>query len=274
MGWKDGFIEWNKDGTVYLSVVFSWQLAVAHQRAVWYAAQGYDVQAGGPAVLLNPDYLSDVAKINGNNVVALHRHNPNATRTSLGCPRKCPFCAVPKIEGDLQELNSWEPLPLVCDNNLLACSRRHFDRVVDQLKPVRAIDFNQGLDCRMLTWHHAQRLAELDLHAVRLAWDYVEIESQFLRACNLLRRAGIPKRLIRVYVLIGFDDTPDEALYRLEKIRALGFTTNPMRYQPLDAIRRDSYIAPGWTNRELKRFMRYWSRQRWFGSIPFNEFRG
>lgn len=41
---------------------------------------------------------------------------------------------------------------------------------------------------------------------------------------------------------------------------------------PLDATRRNQYVAPGWTERELKRYMRYWSNLRHVGSIPFDEF--
>lgn len=272
-GWVGGVVEWTEGDVAFLSVVFSWDLPVAYQRAVWLRAQGYRVRAGGPAVALNPGYLDDVAEVGGE-VDALPRHNPSATFTSRGCIRRCPFCAVPYIEGDLRELPAgrWEPRPIVCDNNLLACSRRHFDRVIDRLKFVPGVDFNQGLDARLLTLYHADRLAELDLHCVRLAWDSVGLEFAFVRAYCHLRVVGIPKRRIRVYVLIGFDDTPGEALYRLETVASFGSLPYPMRYQPLDAPQRDSYVAPGWTGRELRRMMRYWSNLVHLSAIPYDEF--
>ncbi|MCP4537711.1 MAG: hypothetical protein GY832_11235 [Chloroflexi bacterium] len=270
--WNGGFQEWIEDNTVCLSVVFSWDLKPAFERAVWLRAMGHHIRAGGPAVTLNPGYLSEVAEIGGK-VDALPHHNPNATFTSRGCVRRCPFCAVPIIEGELTELSDWVPRPIVCDNNLLACSQAHFNRVIDSLKPLKEIDFNQGLDARLLTKHHADRIAELDLHAVRLAWDDTRSESQFMRAFELLRSVGIPARRIRVYVLIGFDDTPEDALYRLQTVRGLKTHPNPMRYQPLNAQKRNEYVAPNWTDRKLKRYMRYWSRLRWFSGIPFEEFR-
>lgn len=144
--------------------------------------------------------------------------------------------------------------------------------MVDSLKPLGGIDFNQGLDARLLTGHHATRLAELDLLFVRLAWDNIRIEKDFIRAFELLRRAGFPKRMIRSYVLIGYNDTPEDAFYRLETIRQLGATPYPMRYQPLDALRRNEYVAPAWTDKELKRFVRYWSNLNRLGAIPFAEF--
>jgi hypothetical protein len=268
-----GMAEWVIGDTAFLSVVFSWTLQAAYQRAVWYNSLGVAVRAGGPAIMLNPSALHDVAQIGGE-IDALPHHNPNATFTSRGCIRKCPFCAVPRIEGDLVELANWEPRPIVCDNNLLATSRPHFDSVIDRLKPIKGVDFNQGLDARLLTDYHAQRLTELDLHCVRLAWDNLQYENSFMRAFETLTRAGIPTDKIQVYCLIGFDDTPDDALYRLETITRLGAKTNPMRYQPLDSEKRNQYIGENWTDRQLKDFMRYWSRTDFWqrAGVTFEEY--
>lgn len=275
-GWKHhGLVEWIEGNTAFLSVVFSWNLQEAFQRACFLRAMGYRVVAGGPAVAYNPAFLADVALVpQGYPVNVLPRHNLYATRTTVGCPRKCPFCIVPVVEGDFREVEIWTPQPVVCDNNLLAASKQHFDRVMDRLKPLRGVDFNQGLDARFLTSYHAQRLAELDLRCVRVAWDFTGMEHQFMRAFGRLVEAGIPARMVRVYVLIGFDDDPEDALYRLETVRQLGAWPNPMRYQPLDARRRNEYVAPGWTDAELKRYMRYWSNLRYVGNIPFGEFHG
>jgi len=270
--WPKQLVEWTEDSTAYLSVVFSWDLQDAYQRAVWYKSQGYNVRAGGPAVALNPDFLSDVAEIGGT-VDALSHHNPDATFTSRGCIRHCSFCAVPKIEGNLIELNDWPIKPIVCDNNLLACSHKHFDDVIDKLKSLSDVDFNQGLDVRLMTNYHAQRLAELDTHCLRLAWDYTRDEDQFMTAFQRLTDAGIKPNHIHVYVLIGFDDTPDDALYRLSTVRKLNAWPNPMRYQPLDARMRNEYVAPNWTERKLRHYMRYWSRLCWLDHIPFEEYK-
>lgn len=281
-GWSAGTVEWVEGDTAFLSVVFSWDLAEAYQRAVWLGAEGYRVRAGGPAVALNPDYLRGVAEIWGE-VDALWRHNPRATRATTGCIRCCPFCAVPRIEGGLRELadSEWEPKPLECSNNLLAASVPFFDHVIDRYldSEVTGIDFNQGLDARLLTEYHARRLAELHrakrLKMTRLAWDRLGDEVAFRWAHTLLREAGIPARKISVYVLIGFgrDDTPEEALYRLREVWALSSWPSPMRYQPLDATKRNEYVAPGWSEGELRRYVKYWSNLRHLSGIPFEEFR-
>jgi hypothetical protein len=259
--------------TVRLSIPFTWDLPAAHQRAAWLKTQGYQVLAGGPAVRLLPDYLAEVATIGQDWPGAVQKHNPFATFTTRGCIRTCPFCAVPRIEGPFRELDHWPVAPVVCDNNFLASSRAHFDRVVDRLKSVAhlGVDFSQGLDARLLKPYHARRLAELGCLA-RLAFDYVGMEAAYLRAFHRLRDAGFPKSHIRTYVLIGYNDTPEDALYRLRLVDGLGIKPFPMRYQPLDALRKNAYIAPNWTEEELKRYVRYWARIRYFRHIPFEEF--
>jgi len=271
--WSGGLIDWIENDTAYLSVVFSWQLAKTYQRAIWYKSLGYKVVAGGPAVLYNPQYLKSVALVRNSMDGVLEKHNPDATFTTRGCIRQCPFCIVPKIEGDFVELDDWKIKPIVCDNNFLASSKFHFDSVIDKLKSIKGIDFNQGLDARLLNNYHANRLSELDLYCVRLAWDNAKIENKVLGSLQLLMDAGIPKNKLRVYCLIGFKDTPEDALYRLETLKNLGIWVSPMRYQPLDSIKRNQYIGEYWTERELKDYVRYWSKQRFLGHIPFKDYK-
>ena len=270
--WRGGLVEHRQNKTAYLSVVFTWQLQEAFSYACFLKQQGYTIHAGGPSVRLYPDFLQEVAYIEEVPFNALQYHNPNATFTSRGCIRKCEFCAVPKIEGELRELSEWEAKPIVCDNNLLACSDRHFNKVIDSLKPLKGIDFNQGLDARLLKPFHASKIAELHLKAVRLAWDHVLLEGQFMKAVEILRKAGIPKHKIFVYVLIGHKDTPGDALYRLQTVQGLGLLPNPMRYQPLNSLKRNQYVGEHWTHSELVRFMCYFQNLKITAKIPFAEF--
>jgi len=269
MSWSKGLVEWTEGDTAFVSVVFTWHLPDAYMRCVWWRSQGYRVRAGGPAVSLMPDYLRDVAEVGGE-VEALPRHNPNAVFTSRGCVKRCPYCAVPTIEGDLRELERWEPKPVVLDNNLLACSRKHFDRVIDSLKGVRGVDFNQGLDVDFLKPYHARRIAELDLAVVRIAWDDVRKEKKVMEAITTLFKAGIPPEKIRCYVLVNTPwDTPDDAMYRCWRLKMLGIWPFPQRFQPLDALRKDSYLSPNWDERFLRYFIWYWSRMNW---LRFKDF--
>lgn len=271
--WPKKAIDWIKDGTAFVSVPFTWNLPQVYSRCVFLREQGYRVRAGGPAASLIPDYLAGVAEIGGK-VNALRHHNPDATFTSRGCVRKCSFCAVPRIEPDFVELDEWEPKPIICDNNLLACSRSHFDKVIDSLRGLKGIDFNQGLDARLLTDYHIGRITELDFSLIRLAWDDIGLERQIMRSIERLNRAGVHKKKIRVYVLMGYEDTPEDARYRLDTLRNLGIFPNPQRYQPLDALVKNGYVneANGWTDRLLRKYVNYYSRLIWHGHVPLEEF--
>jgi hypothetical protein len=54
--WNIGLKHWTKDGDAYISVVFSWNFPQAYSLAAFYAAQGFYVRAGGPAVAVQPNY--------------------------------------------------------------------------------------------------------------------------------------------------------------------------------------------------------------------------
>jgi hypothetical protein len=274
MGWSNGIAEWIEGDTVFVSAVFSWNAQKAYMRCVALRSEGYHVRAGGQAVNQNPAMFAEFDT--SGEVNALSHHNPDATFTSRGCIRNCSFCLVPKLEGKLIELDDWEVKPIICDNNLLATSQAHFDKVIDRLleKRLTKIDFNQGLDARILTTHHASRFSELPKDTIiRLAWDNIKTEKLYLEGFEKLVMAGIKTKQIRTYVLIGYKDTPADARYRLEKVRELGALPNPMRYQPLDAMRRNSYVGESWTNELLTRYMRYWSNLKITGAFLFDEYR-
>lgn len=261
--WRKGIAQWRVKDTVYLSVVFSWDL----EKALRIQEQSkLRVIIGGPAAKLagieSPEPLP---------FSPLQFHNPLATFTTRGCPNKCEFCAVPKIEGDLRELPSWEIKPVICDNNLLAASQRHFDRVIDSLKSLPYVDFNQGLDSDLFTNHHARRMGELKAVKVRFAFDHVNYEASVIEAIERARSHALKD--IGVYVLFGFNDTPEDARYRLEKIRELKIRPNPMRYQPLTCEKKNSFVDEGWTKKQLEDTERYYSRLRFLEHIPFEEYR-
>jgi hypothetical protein len=263
-GWHGGYVEVFEGKQAYLSVVFSWLLGMALSRSAELWGQGYQVHIGGPA--------AKFAGLQNGEWPALSRHNLDATVTHTGCVNKCGFCIIPTTEGDLQEKSTWQPNRLVCDNNITACSLRHFDRVIDSLKPVPDVDFNQGISAMALTDYQASRFAELDMKCIRLSWDHINYESKFMGGWEKLRRAGFPKSKITVYVLIGYNDTPADALYRLESVKKIGSMPFPMRYQPCGTKERNSFVGEGWTNQELIRYCRYWANLRITSKIPFADF--
>ncbi len=268
--WPKSITTWEIGKTLYISVPFTWLLPAARDLAKLHRSRG-PVVAGGPAVTLMPEVMSSVARVGEESPVPpLAVVNPLATFTTRGCPNQCGFCAVPRLEGPFRELSTWDPRPIICDNNLLAARRAHFDRVIDRLRPLPWVDFNQGLDARLFDSHHAGRIADLRSAKVRFSFDHIRHEAAVADAVALCRHNGLKD--IGIYVLVGFRDTPADALHRLELVRSWGIWPNPMRYQPLDSMQKNSHLGPGWEELEMLRLMQYWARLRWLEHIPYGEY--
>jgi hypothetical protein len=134
-----------------VSVPFTWNLPELRQFLMQKSAWWEHATVGGPAIALMTNYLDGIQNVESTteeDYSVLQFVNPMATRTTTGCVRSCKFCGVGcgKIEpGGFQELFDWPDLPIICDNNLLAASTQHFDRVMDRLEKHTGVDFNQGL---------------------------------------------------------------------------------------------------------------------------------
>lgn len=266
--WRKGVVDWTHGDARYFSVVFSWDIPRAKQMIAREKRKCY---VGGPAVYRLPHEFKDIAEVCYDPPIEpLPLHNPYATFTSRGCPRRCKFCIVPDIEGKLRELETFRPAPIICDNNFLACSDAHIDRVIEAIRHFDLVDL-QGLDARLFNGQHARMLRRLKKVVLRFALDYAGMEEETLRAVRLAQEHGFKD--VRVYVLLGFKDTPEDALRRLELVRSWGCLPTPQRYQPLDAKIKNSHIAPSWTERWLKDVMRYYSRLNWLGHIPFEKYK-
>ena len=59
----------------------------------------------------------------------------------------------------------------------------------------------------------------------------------------------------------------------IQAVLAMGAMPCPMRYQPLDATDKNTYVAPGWSEAELRRMARYFWKYRFLKYTPYEEFR-
>ena len=187
--------------------------------------------------------------------------------SSRGCIRSCGFCAVPKLEGKpfrvrpttvIRHLVHPEHKRIILwDNNILGES--HWLDAVEELKEIGAeVDFNQGLDARLVTEDVAAALRDLRVPTIRFAYDFVPMREKIKKAITLLRASGIASRRMRhisCYVLYNYKDTPEDLFERVRDLLAWGVAAYPMRYQPLSgdyAFEKDSYVSPSWANEELE----------------------
>jgi len=266
--WNKNLKTWKIGNIIYISIVFSWQIEEAKVLSKKHDGK---IIVGGPSAIFNRSKINFAEFQKETDFDVLGMQNPLATFTTRGCSRKCEFCAVPTIDGEFRELKNYKINPVICDNNFLVASKKHIEKVIDKIKHFAKVDFNQGLDARLINdWHFDQfcRLKDIKL---RFAFDSIQYESCVIDAITKAKRLGFKD--IGVYVLIGFNDTPGDAFYRLEKIRKYGIRPNVMRYQPLDAHYKNGFVAENWTEIELTRMTRYYSRLRWLEHIPFEHYK-
>lgn len=178
--------------------------------------------------------------------------------SSRGCIRKCPFCSVPQLEPKFEAKKSIKHLiyaghkkVTLWDNNILASP--YWRDIFNELqKSGLEVDFNQGLDARLLTEETALRLKRLRIPIVRLAYDSKGIKKSLKKAIGLLKNVGIDGRRIVVYCLYNHLDTPEDFLERIKDLIDWGVVSYPMRYQALEPGPKDGYISPNWTKEQLE----------------------
>lgn len=165
--------------------------------------------------------------------------------TTRGCIRNCPFCIVRRKEGlihpvaDIYEFWGGQKKLMLLDNNILALPK-HFIRIAKQIiKEKIIIDFNQGLDIRLVNDANASYLAKMNhLKQIRFAFDNVAIEPAVRKGIKILGDAGIKPYRLMFYVLIGFDSTPEEDLHRVELLRSLKADPFVMPFDKKDDYQR------------------------------------
>ena len=189
--------------------------------------------------------------------------------TTRGCIRNCEFCVVPEKEGtirpvaDIYDFWNGQKELMLLDNNLTA-EPEHFKRILHQLITERIFtSFSQGLDIRLIDDEKAALLKQVRLwrkKRIHFAFDFVAMEPAVRKGIFELTHAGINPDDLTFYVLIGFNTTPDEDLYRVELLRSLKVSPFVMPFN-----RRDPY---------QRRFARWVNHKATFHTCKWHEYTG
>ncbi|ESZ61118.1 radical SAM protein [Mesorhizobium sp. C120A] len=205
---------------------------------------------------------------------------------SRGCIRKCHFCGVPKLEGAQRDVTSLSAIItaiadrhgekrdlLLMDNNVVASPR--FKELVAEIRDLgfaagarlkrpgervasqRRVDFNQGVDARILAKDpmYLRELATICLRPLRIAFDHLGLKGPYEKAVRIAHEYGLHE--LSNYMLYNFHDTPADLFERMRLnvlfneelgVRIWSF---PMRYQPTDRPDRN-FVGEKWTRYQLR----------------------
>lgn len=156
-----------------------------------------------------------------------------------GCPRGCAFCIVGKKEGlcsrkvaDLDEFWKGQKNIVLNDPNILAA--REWEDCLMQLADSKAtVDFNQGLDVRVLTPAKCEALKKVKTKEIHFAWDRYEDKDKVLPKLEMYADITGMKSTSHtniVYVLVNHTSTLDQDLERIYTLRSLGYWAYVMIY--------------------------------------------
>jgi hypothetical protein len=155
--------------------------------------------------------------------------------TTRGCIRHCPFCIVPQKEGGIRKVNElldlWDGKAkdiTLYDNNILALPDHFHDVFKQAIEHNLRLDFNQGLDYRLLTPDIAGLLAVMSHKEYHFAFDVPASKTSVGQAIEMLQQHGIRRSIW--YVLVGFNTSFQEDIERLDFLRERGQDVYVQRY--------------------------------------------
>lgn len=184
-----------------------------------------------------------------------------------GCPRHCDFCIVGDKEGlisrkvaNLSEFWRGQKNIELLDPNILACKDRM--ELLNQLAKSKAkVNFSQGLDIRLTNKDIAKKLSEINVSMFHFAWDNPkqDLTKQFRDFTENYHNLSF--RNLIVYVLVNFNSTMEENLYRIYTLKALGYSPYIMVYDkpnaPLEIKRLQRWVNNRFIFRSCETFEDY-----------------
>jgi hypothetical protein len=185
-----------------------------------------------------------------------------------GCTRNCAWCIVPKKEGGIRPYRDIETVlqsrktAILMDNNVLASNHglQQLEKIVDLGCKV---DFNQGLDSRLVTDEVARLLSKIKwIRFIRFACDTTPAVEPLLKAIEKLNKYGVKNYRIFVYLLVK---DVEDANVRCKILKKLGVNPFAQTYRDYD-----KNILP---TAEQKRFAWYVNQKAVFKATEWEDYR-
>ena len=183
---------------------------------------------------------------------SLYGYKHNLGFAMRGCRFNCSFCDVPKKEGRPKPHNTITELWTQRTSNFLVLLDNDFfgnplwrDRIAEIREYDLKVCFSQGLNIRIITEEQCAALAsvrfwnlKMSRRQVYFAWDRFRDERLIDAGIERVLAAGIKPWQMAFFVLVGFDTTENEDLYRVLKLRDRGFDPFAMPYRKNDPYQK------------------------------------
>ena len=165
----------------------------------------------------------------------------------------------PRVHGELDEVINFIKKSDNIDGELETHSEflsAVIEKYRSKTKMVRYVDFNQGIDARLINKRNIKMFSTIPIRPFRLACDSIEDIIKFNRATKLAIENNI--RHFSNYILYNWKDKPKDLWIRLNNAVSLysengtnidGFSF-PMKYAPINERDR-SYIGQYWNKKYL-----------------------
>ncbi len=133
-----------------------------------------------------------------------------------------------------------------------------FEKYRNKASKLRYVDFNQGVDARLLTEEKMKLLSEIPIKPLRIAFDSISYKDIYVKSIKLAAKYNIKN--LSNYLLYNEKDKPEELYKRLEINVLLSEELNvniysfPMKYHPIDGekyINRD-YLGEHWNRKYIR----------------------
>ena len=143
--------------------------------------------------------------------------------------------------------------------NLDPIMRSWWNRYFKRIPRQRHVDFNQGIDARLITPENMKKLSEIAINPLRIAFDHLEQKEIYIRAIRLAAENGINN--LSNYILYNFKDTPEDFYERIRinvelcaelDVQIYSF---PMKYQPIfdpKYFRSRDFIGKHWNKKFIR----------------------
>lgn len=183
-----------------------------------------------------------------------------------GCPNSCNWCVVPAKEGDITAHADIEEFlrhkeVVLMDNNVLASE--HGIQQIEKLAQLGVkVDFNQGLDARLIDDHVARLLSNVKwIRFIRLSCDTQAQLPAIQKAVTLLRWHNANPAQLFVYCLVR---DVQEALERVKILKGLYLQVFAQPYRDFDTNSEPT--------KEQKKFARWVNHKAIFKSVAWKDY--